>query len=110
VADAVIGYYKVLTRGRAGEAYNIGVESPEISIADLAELVATLARELFDYPGRVVRQASPEAAYLTDNPARRCPLITKARTELDYQPTVSLREGLRRSLLWYRDHQEATDA
>src|SRR3989449_9103259 len=47
VADAVIGYYKILVNGRPGEAYNIGVEGPEISIRDLAEMMAAEARELF---------------------------------------------------------------
>ncbi len=51
VADAVIGYYKILVRGHVGEAYNIGVESPEISVAELADRVARLARELFGYRG-----------------------------------------------------------
>ncbi|MCS6947524.1 MAG: NAD-dependent epimerase/dehydratase family protein, partial [Steroidobacteraceae bacterium] len=37
--DAIVGYYKVLVRGRSGEAYNIGIDRPEISIAELAELV-----------------------------------------------------------------------
>jgi UDP-glucuronate decarboxylase len=110
VADAVIGYYKILVRGRSGEAYNIGVESPEISVAELAELVVELARDLFGYGGRVVRRASEDRAYLLDNPARRCPVIAKARTELGYDPTVSLEEGLRRSLLWYHDNQEAAEA
>src|SRR5712692_7042606 len=49
VADAVIGYYKILVRGRPGEAYNIGVEEPELSIRDLAELVVAEARQLFGY-------------------------------------------------------------
>ena len=36
VADAVAGYYKILVKGRPGEAYNVGVETPEISMAELA--------------------------------------------------------------------------
>ncbi len=110
VADAVVGYYKVLVRGRAGEAYNIGVEGPEISIAELAERVVGIARELFGYRGRVVRQASADPEYLTDNPNRRCPVIEKARTELGYDPRVELEDGLTRSLLWYRDHNQAEEA
>lgn len=100
-ADAVSGYYKVLVRGRAGEPYNIGVESPEISMRDLAELMSRLGRELFGYGGRVVLQANPERDYLVDNPQRRCPVVAKARHEIGYAPEVSLEEGLRRSLLWY---------
>ena len=102
-ADAIAGYYRVLVNGRPGEAYNIGVETPEVSMRDLAGRLTSTARELFGYEGRVVVQASAEADYLVDNPQRRCPIITKARTELGYSPRVDLDEGLRRSLLWYRE-------
>ena len=107
VADAVVGYYKALVNGRPGEAYNIGVEAPEISIAELAERLVHQARDLFGYRGRVVRQTSAEQDYLTDNPNRRCPTITKARSELGFDPTIPLDEGLRRVLLWYADNQDA---
>ncbi|HSP42639.1 MAG TPA: NAD-dependent epimerase/dehydratase family protein [Luteolibacter sp.] len=110
VADAVTGYFKILTRGRAGEAYNIGNESPEISMAALAESLADIARETIGYRGRVVRQQSSERDYLTDNPQRRCPVIAKARTELGFEPTVPLEEGLRRTLVWYSANQQADDA
>ena len=109
VADAVVGYYKILVAGRSGNAYNIGVEGPEISMAGLAERIAHLAGELFDYKGKVVRQSSPDKAYLADNPNRRCPDLSKARTELGYNPAISLEEGLRRSLIWYRQNRETGD-
>jgi len=109
-ADAVIGYYKVLVKGRPGEPYTVGVESPEISMLELAEHMTRLARELFGYDGKVVRRASPENDYLVDNPNRRCPIITKARDELGYNPTIDLDEGLRRSLVWYSYNREAAEA
>jgi nucleoside-diphosphate-sugar epimerase len=107
VADAVVGYYKVLLRGRPGEAYNIGTEAPEVTIAELAERVVATARELFGYRGRVRRATSDDPDYLVDNPNRRCPVIAKARTELGYDPVVSLDEGLARSLVWYAGGGEA---
>ena len=110
VADAVAGYYKILVKGRPGEAYNVGVETPEISITQLADKLAELGRELFGYRGRVVHQASPDKDYLVDNPNRRCPVITKARTELGYAPQIALDEGLRRSLIWYSGNTEASEA
>jgi dTDP-glucose 4,6-dehydratase/UDP-glucuronate decarboxylase len=110
VADATIGYYKILVRGRPGEAYNIGTEAPEISMAALAELFVSVARDRAGYTGRVVRGASDDREYLTDNPNRRCPSITKARAELGYAPTIPLEEGVTRSLLWYLDNREAEDA
>lgn len=109
-ADAVTGYYKVLVKGHNGEAYNIGVEEPEISMAELAEKLASLARDLFGYKGKVMRQASQDASYLVDNPNRRCPIITKARTHLGYNPRVSLNDGMKRSLIWYGENRQAEDA
>jgi len=109
-SDAVTGYYQVLFRGRPGEAYNIGVGRPEISMAELADLTAQTARELFGYHGTVVRQASSERDYLVDNPNRRCPVIEKARSEVGYVPRVLVGEGLRRSLLWYRENAHAAEA
>ena len=110
VADAVVGYFKVLVKGRPGEAYNVGVETPEISMSELADRVVALAKELFGYAGKVVRQESADKDYLVDNPNRRCPIITKARTELGYDPQVTIEEGLRRSLIWYSGNREASDA
>jgi UDP-glucuronate decarboxylase len=110
VADAVIGYLKILVKGRPGEAYNIGVETPEISMETLARKMVNLGDELFDYQGKVVLGASADSAYLIDNPNRRCPVITKARTELGYDPAVGLNEGLRRSMIWYGENRQAADA
>ena len=109
VAEAVIGYYKILVRGHAGEAYNIGVESPEISVAELADRIAALGRELVGYRGSVVRKPSADGEYLVDNPARRCPMIEKARAHLGFDPKISLDDALRRSFLWYRDNRVAED-
>lgn len=104
VADAVTGYFRTLVRGRDGEPYNIGVESPEISMSDFADLVASIGGDLFGYSGSVVKQVNPENDYLVDNPSRRCPRIEKARTELGYAPSFSLEDGVYRTLLWYSRH------
>jgi len=106
VADAIVGYFKVLVKGRKGEAYNIGVEEPEISIGDLADRIVILAKELFGYQGKVVCRISSDSEYLTDNPNRRCPSIAKARTEVGYNPSISIDEGLRRLLIWYQVNQD----
>ena len=99
------------TRYRSiGEAYNVGVDRPEISMNELAEKVVSTARDLFGYAGRVVMQAPKESDYLVDNPNRRCPDMTKSRTQLGYDPKILVDEGLRRSLVWYHYHREAEDA
>jgi nucleoside-diphosphate-sugar epimerase len=108
VADAVTGYYKALVNGLPGEAYNVGVEKPEISMGELADKVTAIGRELFGYKGKVVKKV--DANYLIDNPERRCPIIDKARKELGYCPTILVDEGLRRALVWYSGNLEAEEA
>ena len=110
IADAATGYYKILLRGRPGEAYNIGTEGPEISVFELAERMIAIARDLYGYQGRVIRSSSSDPNYLTDNPNRRCPRIQKAREELSYEPEVPLTEGLTRSLRWYNENRIAENA
>ncbi len=109
-ADAITGYYKVLVQGHPGEAYNIGVERPEISMLEAAEKVVETARRLFGYRGRVVRAVSEDKEYLVDNPNRRCPRIDKARAHLGYDPRILFDEGIERALVWYHYHREAEDA
>jgi nucleoside-diphosphate-sugar epimerase len=110
VADAIIGYYKILIRGQAGEAYNIGTESPEISMLQLAELLTRIGRDQFGYGGKIVTESSTEREYLTDNPQRRCPSIAKANRELAFEPKVKLEDGLERTFLWYNSERERINA
>ncbi|MGI9288762.1 MAG: NAD-dependent epimerase/dehydratase family protein, partial [Pseudomonadales bacterium] len=109
IADAIVGYYKILIKGRPGESYNIGTETPEISIKTLAEKVVERASQLFDYKGKAVFQESEDKDYLIDNPNRRCPNISKAREELGYDPKVTVDEGLEKALLWYKENNGAED-
>lgn len=101
VADAIVGYLKVLTKGKNGEAYNIGIEKPEISMKNLALLIKSIAKKEFNYNGRVITKKSGDKNYLVDNPSRRCPNIEKAKRELEYNPEITLKEGLFRTLCWY---------
>lgn len=109
VTDAVTGYYLALLRGGHGEPYNIGIDRPEITMLEFAETTARLATQLFDVNVAVTHGVSEEAAYLVDNPNRRCPDISKARDQLGYRPKVTLADGLRRTLLWYSGNQEGTE-
>ena len=76
----------------------------------LAEKIIANGRELFGYRGKLVHRPNPEADYLVDNPNRRCPDISKSRTELGYDPTILVDAGLRRAMNWYHHNREAEDA
>lgn len=108
-SDAITGYFKVLVSGRAGEAYNVGIQEPEISMAALAELMAGTARTLLGYAGKVTLGRSQEAAYLVDNPNRRCPVIDKIRGELGFEPRVGIEEGIWRTLAWYHHNPRGAE-
>ena len=51
---------------------------------------------------RVIHKPSDESDYLTDNPNRRCPNLSKAKSLLGYAPLVDLKLGLNRTLQWYK--------
>lgn len=102
ITDAIVGYIKILIKGRRGEAYNIGIEKPEISMIDLAEKMKNIAKKQFNYSGKIIKKKSKDQEYLTDSPNRRCPQITKAKKELGYDPQITLDEGLTKTLIWYK--------
>jgi UDP-glucuronate decarboxylase len=99
VTDAITGFLKVLLHGESGEPYNIGNPSPEIS---MLKLVETVRAEL---PHLNVQHhvAEHPDTYPADEPLRRCPDITKARTHVGYEPRVPLGEGLKRFFNWAQD-------
>ncbi|MGE4218804.1 MAG: NAD-dependent epimerase/dehydratase family protein [Alphaproteobacteria bacterium] len=95
VTDALVGMLKVVLSGVAGEAYNIGNPAPEISVLDLVKRIEQVlgrrvSHNAIEYPD----------SYPEDEPNRRCPDIRKARLQLDYEPAVTLEDGLDRFLRW----------
>jgi nucleoside-diphosphate-sugar epimerase len=104
-SDAIAGYLCVLLSNENGEAFNIGTETPEISMLDLAQLVIQATGKNL----RVEFKQSEDRNYTTDNPQRRCPRIDKARQRLGYAPKVGLEEGLARLCKYYLDNPSAED-
>jgi UDP-glucuronate decarboxylase len=100
VSDAIRAIFIILLSDANGESFNVGNDEREISILDFAHELARIAG-----PPQldVVHQTSDDPQYLTDNPQRRCPDLTKLRTRFEWQPKISLSEGLRRTLLSYQE-------
>lgn len=72
---------------------NIGTQSPEVTIGELArKVIAGTGRRLeID-----ARPATP------GSPGRRCPDTSKATEITGYAPRIDLDEGIRRTYAWYR--------
>ena len=102
IADAVSGYLKVLLYGKY-DYFNIGIDRPEITIAKLADIYAETGKEILGYEGKVVYEVSEDKDYLTNNPMRRCPDISKAKEKLGYEPTILVEDGIRRFLTFLKE-------
>jgi len=98
VDDAVEAFLLAGARAEAdGEVFNVGGEPP-VSLAELAELLVELAGggswRLVPFPEE--RRSIDIGDYYADD--------SKLRGRLGWAPRVGLREGLERSLAFYREH------
>ena len=97
VQDLLEGLLAVMESGRAdaaGRVYNLG-NPEEHTILDYAKMVLEL-----------IPSSASSITYLPpvpDDPSRRRPDIGRARSELDWQPRVSLRDGLTRTIEYFRE-------
>ncbi len=89
VDDEVRGILALLDSDLLGPV-NIG-NPGEFTILELAELVI----EVTNSTSEVVHEPLP-----VDDPTQRRPDITRARTELGWEPRIELREGLTRTAEW----------
>lgn len=87
----------ILRNGRLGETYNIGT-GLEKSIEDITAVILetlgkpeTLKSYVPDRPGH-------DRRYFIDS--------SKIREGLGWEPKIPFEEGMRRTILWYRDHPE----
>jgi UDP-glucuronate decarboxylase len=104
ISDAITGYLKALLSDSNGESFNIGTSFPEITMLELAQTISKVIKSSTEIEYEY--QISTDTDYLTDNPQRRCPDITKAKTLLGYEPIISLEEGLTRIYNYYKDNRE----
>lgn len=102
ISDMTVGFIKCALYNEF-EIFNIGTDKNEISIHKLAELYKKIGNQLFGYKGGIVCQTHGDKEYLTDNPNRRCPDISKSRKLLEYNPKIDLEEGIKRYLTFLKD-------
>jgi dTDP-glucose 4,6-dehydratase len=91
VADLVEGIVRLLTTD-FHEPVNLGNPN-EVSILDFAREIL----ELTGSKSKIVFKPLPQ-----DDPRVRKPDITRARTLLSWEPRIDRREGLRRTLEYFR--------
>lgn len=93
VSDLVDGILKaIFTDKTKGEVINLG-NSEEYRVIDLAKKIQVMTGT----KSEIVHDSLPE-----DDPVQRQPDITKAKTMLGWKPRISVDEGLKKTIDYYR--------
>ncbi len=102
-ADALL---LVVQKGALGRSYNIGGENERTNL----ELVKTLCAILDEKrPKAGGGSYSDQITFVTDRPghdARYAIDPTRLRTELGWRPSVTVEEGLAKTVQWYLDNED----
>ena len=97
VEDCVEGFILAAERYDGSEPVNLGA-GKEISIRELAELVA----DVTGFEGKIIWDTS-----MPNGQPRRSVDATRARELFGFEARTPLREGLERTVAWYREHVAA---
>ncbi len=103
VEDHAEALLLVLRRGEIGRSYNIGGEN-EVRNIDLVRMICTALDALRPAP----RPYGELITFVADRPGhdhRYAIDPTRIRKELGWRPSVSVEEGLRRTVRWYLDNE-----
>lgn len=93
VTDLIEGFVRLMAAGDdVTGPMNLG-NPHEITVKELAETVIRLTGA----KSKLVYQPLPQ-----DDPLQRCPDITLAKKELDWQPTVGLEDGLKETVAYFK--------
>jgi dTDP-glucose 4,6-dehydratase len=96
----------VVRRGRPGETYNVGGASERTNL-DVVHAICDLLDEVAPRAGGSSHREL--IRFVQDRPGhdRRYAIdASKIRVELGWAPAASFEEALRRTLVWYLDHEE----
>jgi dTDP-glucose 4,6-dehydratase len=100
-ADALL---LVLAKGKLGRSYNIGGEN-EVRNIDLVTEICEILDRMHPAPAPYAQQIT----YVADRPghdARYAIDPTRIRDELGWRPSVTVAEGLERTVRWYLDNPQ----
>jgi nucleoside-diphosphate-sugar epimerase len=96
IDDAVEMVRRLLkTNASRNQVLNLGVEAPEVTIKDLAEIVIATVGKPLHIAGKPATAGSP---------TRRVPDMTRMQKITNYSGRISLRDGIIATYGWYKAH------
>ena len=101
-ADALL---LAVTKGEVGRSYNIGGENERTNL----QLVKTLCDILDQKRPKASGSYSDQITFVTDRPghdARYAIAPDRIRAELGWRPSVTVEEGLEKTVQWYLDNED----
>lgn len=96
-SDTITAFIKAALYGKY-DIFNVGYDKEEMTIDELASIYKKVGEQCNGYQGNIVYKVHEDKHYLTDNPQRRCPNITKAQKLLNYEPGIITEVGVERYL------------
>jgi dTDP-glucose 4,6-dehydratase len=104
VEDHANALLTVIMNGEIGKTYNIGGEN-EVTNLDLVNKICALLDELLPQE----KPYADQITFVTDRPGhdqRYAIDPSRIRNELNWRPSVTLDEGLRKTVLWYLENRD----
>ena len=95
VTDAVEYILKLIDLDSVNITLNLGVETPEISMRALAETILHITNTALNIK---------EMPDTVGSPLRRVPSTQKIKKMTNYEPKISLNEGIKKTYQWYKEH------
>ena len=92
ISDAVTGYINAISYNKF-EIFNIGNDK-EISVKKFAEYFRDGSKKILNHLPKIKFKLSKDKNYLTDNPDRRCPDLSKSKKLLGYSCKVNTKQGI----------------
>lgn len=94
IDDLVEGIFRMATIDKLnGEVINLG-NPDEYKILDFAQII----KKLIHSKSLIIFKDLPQ-----DDPKQRKPDITKAKKNLKWKPNLELKEGLKKTIIWFKD-------
>lgn len=87
----------VLLRGKVGETYTVGGLNQDVSNLEVVKMIIRLMGESEDKIEFVKDRAGHDRRYAVN--------WSKIHTELGWEPSVTLEEGMTHTITWYRQHE-----
>ena len=91
ITDAMVGFIKVIVKGKLGEIYNVGNDNEEVSMNKLAQLIKIISNKKVK-----IKNVNYPSNYPSNEPMRRCPNLKKIKTDTNFKPLYNLKDSLQK--------------